>query len=91
MQGAYFPAPALCEGCPRSARTLAEAVAGWSVQRAEAEGKVMLRGALSLVLSLCIQRKNNKTEKDCFLSILKIESKQSFPNIIAWSKERTIN
>jgi len=66
MQDADFPAPAQCEGCPRSARTLSEAVAGGIVQRAEDEGKVMLRGALSLVLSLCIQRKNNRIEKDCF-------------------------
>jgi len=34
----------------------------------------MLRGALSFVLSLCIQRKNNKIKRDCYiLPILKIE------------------
>ena len=55
QQDAYLPAPALCEGCPRSARTLAEAVAGGIVQRAEAEGKVMLRGAF-LSFFLCASK-----------------------------------
>jgi hypothetical protein len=63
MLSAFF-LPGLSGGCPRSARTLAEDVEGWPVQRAQDEGKVMLRGALSLVLSLCSQRKNNNIEKD---------------------------
>ncbi len=82
MQDADFPAPVLCEGCPRSARTLAEAVAGRSVQRAEAEGKVMLRGALSLVLSLCIQRKNNKIEKDCLYQFSKYKISNRSPTFL---------
>jgi hypothetical protein len=64
---ACFFALGVSGGSPRSARTLAEDVVGRLVQRAEAEGKVMLRGALSFVLSLCIQRKNKKEYRIYFL------------------------
>jgi len=42
----------------------------------------MLRGALSLVLSLCIQRKNNKIGKDCLYQCSKYKISNRSPTFL---------